>query len=119
MTRKALSIVAAALALHLGTGAALANSATASHKTLTAFASEAELSELFRGWAEEYRKKMAEQQRARRDASGQSFMAEKAAQAPASAAPVGALAKAEAAADGTNAARGVGGRHRRCTATAL
>ena len=98
MYRNALSIVAAALALHLGTGAALANSPTASHKTLTAFASEAELSELFRGWAEEYRKKMSEQ-RSRRDAAGQSMdMASKPASAPQALASMGA-AKSEAAAE--------------------
>jgi len=54
----------------LALATAFANPASAvpstSQKTLTAFASEAELSELFRGWAEEYKKKMAEQ-RSRRD----------------------------------------------------
>jgi hypothetical protein len=100
MNCKALSIIAAALALHLGSGAALANSPTASHKTMTAFASEAELAELFRGWAEEYRKKMAEQ-RSRRDAAGQSMdmSAAKPASAPQALASAGALAKSEAAAE--------------------
>src|SRR5262245_14129359 len=96
MNRKVLSIIATALALHMGTAAAQPSSPNASHKTLTAFASEAELSELFRGWAEEYRKKMAEQQRARRDAVGQSMdMAAKPASAPQALASAGALAKAE------------------------
>jgi hypothetical protein len=99
MNRTLLSIIAAALVLHMGTSTALASSPTASHKTLTAFASEAELSELFRGWAEEYKKKMAEQ-RARRDASGQSMdMAAKPASAPQALASAGALAKSEAAAE--------------------
>jgi hypothetical protein len=94
MSRKALSTLAAA---YFCAGLALAapTSSHAQQKTLAAFASEAELTELFRGWAEDYKKKMAER-RARREAFGQSMdMAAKSAPAPASVAAAGALAKAE------------------------
>jgi len=98
MSRKLLSLAAAA---YLYAGAALPAPAHPPQKTLTAFASEQELSELFRGWAEDHRKKMAERERARRDqapggAQGLAMEAAKSAAASApAAAPVGALAKAE------------------------
>jgi len=53
MARKMLSLVAVAVALHAGAAVA------APQKTLTAFAGERELSDLFKGWAEEYRKRRA------------------------------------------------------------
>jgi hypothetical protein len=94
MSRKVLSIIAAALALHAGTTAsAPAAAATAPHKTLTAFASEQELADLFKGWAEEYRRRQAAEQRSRRDAGQAQEMAAKPASAPSALASAGALAK--------------------------
>jgi hypothetical protein len=59
---------------------------TAPRKTLPAFASEQELADLFKGWAEEHRKRQEAQARSRRD-SGPSGLVHKeiAAQAPAAA----------------------------------
>lgn len=91
MSRKALSVLAAAF-LCAGIAAA---APTTPQKTLTAFTSEQELTDLFKGWAEEYRKRMAEQQRSRRDSGQAMDMAAKSAPAPASVAAAGALAKAE------------------------
>jgi len=91
MTRKAHSTLAAAF-LCAGLAFAAPTLSHAQQKTLTAFASEAELSELFRGWAEEYKKRMAEQ-RARRDSGPSMDMPAKSAAAPQALASVGAAAK--------------------------
>ena len=94
MSCKALSALAAAL-LCTGLATAAPSPAHAPQKTLTAFASEAELAELFKRWAEDYRKRQEAQARARRDAGvAQEAMASKPGQAPAAApATAGALAK--------------------------
>jgi len=62
MSCKVLSMIAAALVLHVGAADALP---TSPQKTLTAFASEQELAALFKGWAEAHRRR----QEARRDSS--------------------------------------------------
>ena len=120
MSRKPLSVLATAF---LCTGLALAapTSSQAQQKTLTAFASEQELSDLFKGWAEDYRKRMEAQQRSRRD-SGQAMQAEvasKPASAPQALATAGALAKSSADESVTNVQHaGVDeGGIVRCTAT--
>lgn len=82
--------------------ASLCAHATAPRKTLTAFANEQELQQLFSGWAQEHKRRM-EEQRQRRESNR--AMAD----APASAAPqagmgYGALAQAPAAAKSTEAA---------------
>jgi hypothetical protein len=83
MTRKTISLLlAAALAAILAAPAASAAVSTAPRKTLTAFASEKELSDLFRRWAEENRRRQ-EEARARREAQGVADSA----QAPMAAAP--------------------------------
>ncbi len=79
MSCKVLSIIAAALVLHAGAADALP---TSPQKTLTAFASEQELAALFKGWAEEHRRR----QEAFRDSSAR-------ASAPASLAAGDAAAK--------------------------
>jgi hypothetical protein len=99
MSRQVLSAIAAALALHAGLAAAASAPLApphASQKTLTAFASEAELAELFKGWAEAYRKRQEAQARSRRDSGvAQAPMAAKSALAEAAPATAGALAKTE------------------------
>jgi len=80
MTCKLLSAIAVAVAVHASAAAAVP---TSPQKTLTAFASEQELAELFKGWAETYRRR----QDALRDSSAR-------AAAPASLA-AGAAAEAE------------------------
>jgi len=90
MTRKALSAIAAAL-LCAGAAVSAQGAATAPHKTLTAFASERELSDLFKRWAEDYQRRLAERrQAARSDASPPPALAMEAA-------PAAALASAGAA----------------------
>jgi hypothetical protein len=90
MYRKVISAVAVALALHAPTGQAAPGSP---HKTLAAFASEQELADLFKGWAEEYRRRQAAEQRSRRDAGQAQEMAAQPASAPSALASAGALAK--------------------------
>lgn len=85
MTRKVLSALFTAL-LCAGAATAAPSASPAPHKTLTAFASEQELSDLFKRWAEEYQRKMAELRRTPRSAaSAPSALAMEA--APATAAP--------------------------------
>src|SRR5262245_28127402 len=79
--RKALAHTVAVLAL-----AAVGAAHAAPQKTLQAFASDQEISDLFRRWAEEHRKRMAEERR-RRDQGAVPFPAQ-----PAPAAPPAALA---------------------------
>ncbi|MFY9316674.1 MAG: beta-propeller domain-containing protein [Burkholderiales bacterium] len=93
MSCKALSALAAAF-LCAGIATAAPTSSHASHKALTAFASEAELAELFKGWAEEYRKRREAEARSRRDAGQAQGMALKSEVAAAAPATAGALAKA-------------------------
>jgi hypothetical protein len=95
MSRQALSALAAAFAC-AGLALAAPTSSQAQQKTLTAFASEHELSDLFKGWAEEYRKRMESQARSRRDAGQAQEMAGKPASAPQAMATAGALAKSSA-----------------------
>ncbi|MGH2670956.1 MAG: beta-propeller domain-containing protein, partial [bacterium] len=86
MTKKTISLLlAAAFLAALAAPPAVGAVSTAPRKTLTAFASEKELADLFRGWAEEYRRRQ-EEARARRDAQGSAD----AAQGPMSAAPAAA-----------------------------
>jgi hypothetical protein len=88
MTKKTISLLlAAALTTAPAATAADAAVSTAPRKTLTAFASEKELAGLFRGWAEEHRRR--EEARARREAQG---IAD-AAQGPVSVAPIAPAAK--------------------------
>ncbi len=98
MTRKVLSALATAF-LCAGFAAAAPTSSHARQKTLTAFASEAELSDLFKGWAEDYRRRQAAERSARRDQAQSPQMA-----APASAAKsaAGALAASSDAESVTN-----------------
>ncbi len=92
MTKKMISLLLAAVftatLAATTTGAAVS---TAPRKTLTAFASEKELADLFRGWAEEYRRRQDEA-RARREAQ-QGIAADMA--APMSAAPAAKALAAE------------------------
>ena len=69
MTRKVLSAIIAAL-LCAGAAGAAPGASPAPHKTLTAFASEQELSDLFKRWAEDYQRKMAERRRMMRSEAG-------------------------------------------------
>jgi len=82
MTSKLLSAVALAVALNSASAAA----PVSAHGTLSAFASERELSELFRRWADEGRRRASQ-----RDAAAKSMAA-----APAAAASAGALSIASA-----------------------
>jgi hypothetical protein len=77
MSRLLFSMIALAFATQ-----ALAAPAPAPKRTLTAFSSEAELSALFRDWAEEYRRRMERERRSRGDA-GQGMAAKEMASAPA------------------------------------
>jgi hypothetical protein len=81
MSRKALSVLAAAF-FCAGLATAAPTSSRAQQKTLPAFASEQELSDLFKGWAEEFRKRQEVQARARRDLGQAQEMAAKPASAP-------------------------------------
>jgi uncharacterized secreted protein with C-terminal beta-propeller domain len=92
MTRKVLSAIAAAL-LCAGAAAPAPGANPAPHKTLTAFASEQELSDLFKRWAEDYRRRMAEQRRSA--ASAPSAAAMEAAPAAAAPAALGAARSAD------------------------
>jgi hypothetical protein len=95
MSRKALSTLAAAF-LCGGLAVAAPTSSHAQQKTLTAFASEQELADLFKGWAEEYRKRQEAQARSRRDAGQAQDMVAKSEVAAAAPASPGALAKSSA-----------------------
>ena len=87
MTRTLLLAAAVAIAATTIPAAVAADSSTAPRKTLTAFASEQELTDFFKRWAEEAERRRKEQMRLSRD------------QAPAAAAaPAPAAQKAEAAA---------------------
>ena len=95
MTRKVLSAIAAAL-LTAGAAAAAPGASPAPHKTLTAFASEQELSDLFKRWAEDYQRRIAERRRAARsDASPPSSLAMEAAPMAAAPAAAGAAKSAD------------------------
>ncbi len=66
MTKKTISVLlAAAFLATLAVPPAGAAVSTAPRKTLTAFASEQELRDLFKGWAEEYRRRLEAQRRDR------------------------------------------------------
>jgi hypothetical protein len=95
---KALLLAAAIAALAATTisAPAAANTSTAPRKTLTAFASEQELADLFKRWAEEMRRR--EEQR-RRDIAARGLMSESAPAAPAAAAPTAKASAVEAMAD--------------------
>jgi len=92
MSRKALSTLAAAF-LSAGLAIAAPTTSHAQQKTLTAFASEQELTDLFKTWAEEYRKRREAEMRSRRDAGPAQNMAAKAEVAAAAPASASALAK--------------------------
>ncbi len=91
MSRKALSALTAAF-LCAGLAIAAPTTSHAQQKTLTAFASEAELSDLFRRWAEEHARRMAEQ-RSRRDRGPAQDMVAKSEVAGAAPSSASALAK--------------------------
>jgi len=96
MYAKLLSAIAVALVCHAGSGAAAPSSPHAPRKTLAAFASEEELADLFRGWAEEHRKRMAAERRGRREfAPSQDMSAAKPASAPQALAAAGVAKAAE------------------------
>ena len=94
MSRKALSALAAAL-LYAGIAAAAPTASHAQQKTLTAFASEQELSDLFKGWAEDYKRRQAASARSRRESAQDSVaqMEAKPASAPAALASAAGAAK--------------------------
>src|SRR5262245_55829545 len=94
MSRK-LALAAAVAAFALITTTAAAAPSTAPQKTLSAFASEQELTDLFKRWAEEAERRRKEEV-ARRDMNASAGLLASPAQAPASAAPAKA---AEAVAD--------------------
>ena len=88
-----LAAVFAALAATAISAPAGANASTAPRKTLTAFASEQELTDLFKRWADETRRR---EEARRRDIAAQGLMSQAAPASPAAAAP---KAAAEAVAD--------------------
>ncbi len=93
----AAAVAALAVAALAAPAAAHTAAATAPRKTLTAFASERELADLFRRWAEEARLRRESE---RQIASGQGLLSQNAPAAPAPAsAPVAAAKAAEALAD--------------------
>lgn len=68
---------------------------TASRKTLPAFASEQELQDFFKGWAEEYRRRAADQRARRADGPAMAMAKSELAQAPASLAAAAPAKEAE------------------------